>query len=115
MADGLEYPRVLIISRTELTEFNSEGAAIGGWLHNWPKDRLAHMYSVTMESVTPMCGHHFLLTGRERRWGWLFNRLKSAAGNDDSLSAAGARASGGKASPAASLGAPCGDSAGNGW
>ena len=73
------YPRVLILSRTEITEFNSQGAALGNWFHDWPKAKLAHLYSAPIGAREPFCGHSYLLTGRERRWGRLFDRLKREA------------------------------------
>jgi glycosyltransferase involved in cell wall biosynthesis len=74
------YPRVLILSRTEISEFNSQGAALGGWFREWPKDRLAHMYSTTESTVDTFCGHNYVLTGRERRFGGLFDWFKRLAG-----------------------------------
>lgn len=73
------FPRVLILSRTEITEFNSQGAALGNWFHDWPRDRLAHMFSAPAGARKPFCGHNYLLTGDERRWGTLFETSKRAA------------------------------------
>jgi glycosyltransferase involved in cell wall biosynthesis len=70
------YPRVLILSRTEITEFNSQGAALGNWFHDWPKEKLAHLFSARRGAREPFCGYSYLLAGRERRWGRLFDRLK---------------------------------------
>jgi glycosyltransferase involved in cell wall biosynthesis len=75
-----EYPRVLIVSRTEISETNSQGAALGNWFRDWPRDRLAHMYSSPEVTTEPFCGHNYLLTGRERRCGKLFDGFKYLAG-----------------------------------
>jgi glycosyltransferase involved in cell wall biosynthesis len=78
--EAMDYPRVLILSRTEISEYNSQGAALGGWFRDWPKDRLAQMYSSRVNAAVPYCGCNYLLSGKERRFGRLFNRLKGAAG-----------------------------------
>lgn len=71
----VEYPRVLIIYRGEINEYNSGGVAIGNWFRPWPKNKLAHILSGSINPVL-FCAKNYLITGRERRFGLLFSALR---------------------------------------
>jgi glycosyltransferase involved in cell wall biosynthesis len=72
------YPRVLIVSRTQIDDRYSSGASIGKWFRDWPRSNLAHIYSTATSSTTHYCEHEYVLGGIERTFGTVFSRLKSS-------------------------------------
>jgi glycosyltransferase involved in cell wall biosynthesis len=71
-----EYPRVLIISKTLINDVDSAGASLRSWFGDWPKDRLAQLYSGISVDRGNLSGLTFQLGPGERRFGRLFNKLK---------------------------------------
>ncbi len=78
-SNGRDFPRVLIVSKTRINQRDNSGASIGRWFAHWPKDRLAQLYSGGPMDSPSFCGCEYRLTGRERRFGGLFGRLKGSS------------------------------------
>lgn len=74
-----EYPRVLIVYLSCINEADQHGVSIRNWFAEWPRDRLAQIYSGNERGEQRFCGHNFRLGPSERRWGEVFFRLKGSA------------------------------------
>jgi glycosyltransferase involved in cell wall biosynthesis len=72
--------RVLVLARTKITELDNLGVSIGGWFRGWSPERIAQVYSGgSTQAPCLLTPRIYRLTGRERRWGWLFSRLKATS------------------------------------
>lgn len=74
------FPRVLILTKTRITELDGSGASLGKWFVDWPKDRIAVIHSGGAKHVASVINaKEYKVTGRERRFGKLFDRLKTSS------------------------------------
>jgi GT2 family glycosyltransferase/glycosyltransferase involved in cell wall biosynthesis len=73
------YPRMLIVYHNCINNADQHGVSIRGWFSDWPKDRLAQIYSGGESGSERFCGHVFKLGNQERRFGKLFFKLKSSS------------------------------------
>lgn len=72
------YPKVLIVGTTPYSP-NESSRALDTYFHNWPKDKLAMVYSNNVIPPNDFCGSYFRVTDVE-----VFKRIfnkKSKAGN----------------------------------
>lgn len=79
------FPRVLIIVKSQINNIDSTGLSIRSWFGDWPSDCLGQIYSGTAIGKSNLIGSEFLLSGRERRFGWLFARLKDSSLADSAM------------------------------
>lgn len=70
------HPKVLMVSRQEITDLDTSGVSRGRWFQTWPKDRIAQVYSSDGGDVTPFCPIRYKFGPEDRRFGQLFGRLK---------------------------------------
>jgi hypothetical protein len=71
-------PRVLILSRTRITERDNSGASLGKWFAEWPAESLAQIYSWGHDDAQSPCGYEYKLGRVDRRGGRLFTGLKAS-------------------------------------
>jgi glycosyltransferase involved in cell wall biosynthesis len=73
------YPRVLIVNMACLNQSDQHGVSLRNWFADWPKDRLAQIYSGADLGGEKFCGLTFQIGPAERRWGTLFFMLKRSS------------------------------------
>ncbi len=73
------YPRLLIVYMSCLNQSDQHGVSLRNWFADWPKDRLAQIYSGADLGGEKFCGHTFQIGPAERRWGKLFFKLKRSS------------------------------------
>lgn len=76
---GTEYPRVLIVVKSQINDVDSTGMSLRNWFHGWPKNSIAQIYSGVPGKGAEMIGCSFQLGIDERRLGRLFFGLKRSA------------------------------------
>jgi hypothetical protein len=74
-----EYPRVLIVYMTCLNQADQHGVSLRSWFTEWPRERLAQLYSSADLGHEKFCGYTFQIGPAERRWGRLFFKLKQSS------------------------------------
>lgn len=79
------YPRVLIVTKAQIGDMDSAGAALRGWFGDWPRTHLAQIYSGTPLAKAIFCERTFHLGPEERAWGRMFFRLKRSSLGDSAL------------------------------
>lgn len=80
------FPRVLIVAKSKIGDIDSAGGALRNWFREWPRDRLAQIFSgVPTGGGADFCGSNFLLGAEERRLGRLFFALKRSRLADGAL------------------------------
>lgn len=72
-----EYPRVLIVYLSCINKADQHNMSLRNWFAEWPRDRLAQIYSGNEQGEERFCGHTFKLGPQERRWGRIFFRLRN--------------------------------------
>ncbi len=77
MATKDKYPRVLIVVMPKVKADDSANLLIRMQLGNWPKDRLAQIYSSESSGRGEFCGRYYQLQARDRILGKLFMRLRT--------------------------------------
>jgi hypothetical protein len=76
------YPRVLIVSKCLINDRDSAGGSVRNWFREWPRECLAQLCSGYTFDSGAFCSSNFKLGTEERRFGWLFFRLKGSALGD---------------------------------
>jgi glycosyltransferase involved in cell wall biosynthesis len=76
------YPKVLMVSRQEVSDSDTSGVSRGRWFRNWPKARIAQVYSSPAPAAPPFCPIRFRFASDDRRFGKLFGRLKYSSWGD---------------------------------
>lgn len=79
------FPRVLIVTKSQIGDVDSAGAALRSWFKEWPRDQLAQVFSGVPLGSHAFCGQSFHLGPEERRLGRLFFRLKGSSLADAAL------------------------------
>jgi len=74
-----QYPRVLIVHLSCINKADQNTMSLRNWFAEWPRDRLAQIYSGNERGEERFCGHTFKLGAEERRLGHLFFMLKRSA------------------------------------
>lgn len=74
-----EYPRVLIVIKSQVNDVDSTGMSLRNWFHGWPRESLAQVYSGVAGNGADMIGASFQLGVAERKLGRLFFRLKRSS------------------------------------
>lgn len=74
-----EYPRTLIVYLSCINQTDQHGMSLRNWFADWPRERLAQIYSGNERGDERFCGHTFKLGPQERRFGRLFFALKGSA------------------------------------
>ena len=72
------FPRVLIIYNSRINKADQHGVSIRGWFGDWPKEKLAQIYSGGEVGDESFCAFNFKLGPNERRLGKFFFKLKSS-------------------------------------
>ena len=72
-----EFPRILLIVRMPVNDRDSTGT-IRNLLMEWPKDRLAQIYSTDIAVSQPFCSRQYKLGENDRLWGSLFMLIKKS-------------------------------------
>lgn len=72
------FPKILLISKTLINDVDSAGASLRNWFNDWPKDRLAQLYSGVGFESAAFCSFNFQIGPEERRFGQFFNKLKAS-------------------------------------
>lgn len=76
MLESKEYPRVLFITPVKVKSEDAYSLLIRMQFSEWPKDRLAQIYSVADQGgVGEFCGHYYQLQKNDRLFGSLFHRM----------------------------------------
>ena len=79
MQNQSSYPRVLLVSRAEISDADSSGISRGRWFADWPKDRIAQIYSSPSASKEPFCPIRYEFGADDRQFGNLFARAKRSS------------------------------------
>lgn len=79
------FPRVLIVTKSQIGDLDSAGAALRSWFKEWPRDRLAQIFSGVPAARNVFCERGFQLGPEERRLGKSFFRLKGSSLGDAAL------------------------------
>lgn len=80
------FPRVLLIYKNRISEFDSGGASLGRWFAEWPRGNLAQVYTGGNLEGSAFCAREYKLGGLDRRMGWIFDKLKrSSLGSSASI------------------------------
>lgn len=70
-------PKVLIVTKSKVTELDNFGVSIGRWFSSWPQDSLAQLYTGGSLNVpSSLGGIEYKLSVKERRFGRLFYGVK---------------------------------------
>lgn len=80
-----QFPRVLLVTKSQVNDVDSAGAALRGWFKEWPRDHLAQVFSGAPAVGNAFCATSFQLGPEERRLGRAFFRLKSSSLADAAL------------------------------
>lgn len=78
MNNTSHYPRVLIIYISRINKADQHGVSIRGWFGDWPKEKLAQIYSGA-EMGEGFCGYNYKLGENERRFGKFFFKMKGSS------------------------------------
>lgn len=77
MVDGAkEFPRVLLVVKSQINDVDSTGMSLRNWFYGWPRKSLAQIYSGVAGASAGMISTDFQLGVAERRFGRLFFKLK---------------------------------------
>lgn len=79
------YPKVLIVTKSQIGDIDSAGAALRGWFGDWPRDHLAQVYSGVPAGGKLFCERNLQLGPEERRLGRVFSWLKESGLGDGAL------------------------------
>jgi glycosyltransferase involved in cell wall biosynthesis len=79
------FPRILIVTKSRITDIDSAGAALRNWFKEWPRDHLAQVYSGVSAAGAVFCERSFQLGAPERRLGHVFLGLKGSSLADAAL------------------------------
>ena len=79
MHEPTSYPRVLLVSRAEISDADSSGISRGRWFVAWPKDRIAQIYSSSGSRQEPFCPIRYEFGGKDRQFGKLFAQAKGSS------------------------------------
>ncbi|HLP16813.1 MAG TPA: hypothetical protein VK470_11175, partial [Bacteroidota bacterium] len=74
----MKYPRVLIVYHSCINKTDVSCVSLRNWFAEWPKDRLAQIYSGNDLGGEHFCGHTFQLGEAERRFSRVFFKLKAS-------------------------------------
>jgi len=74
----MEYPRVLLMHMTRVYQYDSANLMLRSLFGDWPKEKLAQVYTNRFTGDGDFCGHYYELGALERRFGRVFYRLKPA-------------------------------------
>ena len=77
----MEYPRVLLMHLTRVHQYDSANLMVRTLFGDWPKEKLAQVYTNRFSGQGDFCGHYYELGVLERRFGRLFYMLKPAGMN----------------------------------
>ncbi|KAB2661768.1 MAG: glycosyltransferase family 4 protein [Verrucomicrobia bacterium] len=70
---------MLVVSRAEISDADSSGISRGRWFADWPKDRIAQIYSFPSASKEPFCPIRYEFGADDRQFGNLFARTKRSS------------------------------------
>jgi hypothetical protein len=72
------YPRVLIIHLSKVKADDGSNLLIRTQFGEWPKEKLAQIHSTAeYEGSGEFCGRYYKLNNRDRRFGYLFKKLRT--------------------------------------
>jgi len=77
--NAARFPRVLIVYHMCLNKADQHGLSLRSWFADWPRERLAQIYSGGEVGTERFCSRNFCLGVGERRWGKLFFRIKGSS------------------------------------
>ncbi len=61
----IQYPNLLVISNNSLSDSNSNGRTLAGFLKGWPKEKLAQFYITGETPNSSVCDNFFRVTDKE--------------------------------------------------
>ncbi len=73
------FPRVLIVYHSCINIEDQHGVSIREWFAEWPKEKLAQIYSGGEVGIEKYCAANFKLGQRDRKFGNLFFRIKDSS------------------------------------
>ena len=74
-----ELPRVLIVYLSCINDVDQHGVSLRSWFAEWPRERLAQVYSGNERGDERFCEHNFRLGSDERRLGRFFFKLRGSS------------------------------------
>lgn len=79
------FPRVLLVTKSQIGDIDSGSAALRSWFKEWPRDHLAQVFSGGAPVANPFCSRNLQIGPDERRCGRLFFKLKGSSLADTAL------------------------------
>lgn len=73
------YPKVLIVIKTQINQYDSVGASLRNWFHDWPKSNISQIFSGSVATDYLFCESNYKLNGNDRRFGNIFSFLKKSS------------------------------------
>jgi glycosyltransferase involved in cell wall biosynthesis len=74
----MKYPKVLIVYHSCINKADASCVSLRNWFAEWPKDRLAQIYSGNDLGEEHFCGQTYRLGDGERRFSRVFFKLKAS-------------------------------------
>ncbi|MGE5314208.1 MAG: glycosyltransferase [Acidobacteriota bacterium] len=74
----MKYPKVLIVYHSCINKHDASCMSLRNWFADWPKERLAQIYSGNEQGTERFCGRTFRLGEGERRFSRMFFKLKGS-------------------------------------
>jgi len=70
------YPKVALLTNCSINDLDAHGALLRNYFHEWPKERLGHIFQERLAGSSDFCGHEYMLGAEDRHFGAIYARLK---------------------------------------